>query len=89
VKYDILTFVNSKITAFQDVKQCSLICTNISEEPAGSNIMVLVDATCSSETLVLIYPTTQHHIPEHCVTTIKSESRVTFFIFFYFWHIKC
>jgi hypothetical protein len=59
VRYDILTLVNSKITAFQDVKQCSLIYTSILNEPAGSNGVVLVEATCFSETLVLIYPTTR------------------------------
>jgi len=30
--------------------------------------------------MVLIYTTTQQHIPEHCVTAIKSESCVTFFV---------
>jgi hypothetical protein len=78
VRYDILTLVNSKITAFRDVKQYSLIHTSISREPAGSNGVVLVEATCFSETLVLIYPITQQHIPEHYVTTIKSELCVTF-----------
>lgn len=75
---DILNLVNSKITAFQEVWQRRVIHISISEEPAGSIGVVIVEATCFSETFVLIYPTTQHHIPEHCVTTIKSESYLTF-----------
>jgi len=63
VRYDILTLVNSKITAFWDVKQCSLIHTGILKKPAGSNGVVLLEATCFSETLVLTYPTIQQHIP--------------------------
>jgi len=62
------------------VKQCSLIHTSILKEPAGCNGVALMEATRFSETMLLIYPTTQQHIPEHCVTAIKSESRVTFFV---------
>ena len=82
MRYGILTLVNSKITAFRDVKQCSLIDTSISKEPAGSSGVVLAEATRFSETLVLIYTNTQQHITEHCVTTIKSKSCLTFVVAF-------
>jgi hypothetical protein len=74
VRFQVLTAVSMKMTAFWNIVQCSLIEVNgrfrrsHCLHPLSNEwyIVLIMEAVCSSETSVYFKETTRRYIPEGC-----------------------